>query len=777
MNYSLRLRLWGCVVGLVAAAGTGSAAPSATRAFAPPDASELKAAEAMKVEPMAYGAVVPQDVAAQVSALLGANQPVDFDPAIRAGALGAGIEPAFCLVRDEIRFEAYPGVLRGAKGAYATRAANAPDRALLLARLLEAKGVRTRFALGRLETSDTERLLARMFADPVRPTEAVEGTENGKAARFAQQVRARALRDSAVVRNTLGAAMPVADPADRDRVRREIAAHVWVQASVNGKWIDLDTAFADAKPGVTYCAAERTVEELPDELYQRVTIRVLAERLAEGSLELKTALEVRLPVVDLLERQIVLLHVPKKALGGGGVGGMGVQGLGANADNGKSWAPVLWSSGTLTAGEPILFANRTSGGSGAGFGGMLGGGEGGESPDCFVAEYLEIETTVPGGPTETVRRVLVDRGGPAWRKASPLKAERLAALARGKSGPQAVETVHNLRLMAGQYDMAAYARVVAALMRRGGAERPAATGKEHDGAVLADRLRPFVVHGLGVALWGDQVFLPALNTNPRVRFYRDRPRVLLFSNAAIPGRNKDDPGTIESTIDLRRDLVRGVAVDESADAAVIEGKIWYGVLEGALEHEMGAVLVSALGGDSAAVRSTSSLCGRGGAALLRPGDGETKEWPRLLPQPDARAAVKLALDGGQLLVVPRGIPPRDEAGWWAVAATGDTRAVWGRDINAMRMAQGMATATRSGVSSFSQAAYERLGFTPEKAMAEFEQESRKTVKQTSGGNEYLAVIKEILSKDISACSLISDEILFVVNQAVMEIYAIYRICP
>ena len=95
--------------------------------------------------------------------MAGRYRAVDFDPDLRARELGDGVEPAFTFVRDQVRYEPYAGALRGAKCAYVTGAANAVDRSLLLARLLEQKGIATRFARGRLANAEAEKLLSRTF--------------------------------------------------------------------------------------------------------------------------------------------------------------------------------------------------------------------------------------------------------------------------------------------------------------------------------------------------------------------------------------------------------------------------------------------------------------------------------------------------------------------------------------------------------------------------------------------------------------------------------------
>jgi len=60
--------------------------------------------------------------------------------------LGNDPEAIFRFVADEVRYEPYSGALRGASGTYYSRAGNSVDQALLLARLLDAANVRTRFA-------------------------------------------------------------------------------------------------------------------------------------------------------------------------------------------------------------------------------------------------------------------------------------------------------------------------------------------------------------------------------------------------------------------------------------------------------------------------------------------------------------------------------------------------------------------------------------------------------------------------------------------------------
>ena len=115
--------------------------------------------------------VTPHELVTRSDALSRGISRVRYDLAARAQSVGSGADPAFLFVRDQIRFEAYPGVLRGAEGTYVTRTGNAFDRSLLLAELLKRKGIRTRFAMGRLPRQQTERLFGRIF-EAERPLEA-----------------------------------------------------------------------------------------------------------------------------------------------------------------------------------------------------------------------------------------------------------------------------------------------------------------------------------------------------------------------------------------------------------------------------------------------------------------------------------------------------------------------------------------------------------------------------------------------------------------------------
>lgn len=131
--------------------------------FGVPADAELEGAAAVKLAPPAVSPPTLMRMGENVERMEKLFVPLDYDPRLRAAELGGGVGPSFEYVRDKVRFEAYPGVLRGSRGTYLSRAGNAPDRAALLAGLLAAKGIECRFVTGRLGDAECEKLFERMF--------------------------------------------------------------------------------------------------------------------------------------------------------------------------------------------------------------------------------------------------------------------------------------------------------------------------------------------------------------------------------------------------------------------------------------------------------------------------------------------------------------------------------------------------------------------------------------------------------------------------------------
>jgi len=597
------------------------------------------------------GSFDPQKLAADTEKLIKTIPEARYDLEVRAKELGAGIDPVFALVRDEIRFESYAGVLRGASGTYLARAGNAADRSLLLALLLKLKGVPARFAMGRLSTENAERLFAHIFDPPrVAPAPAVPlaETSDAETAGLRERLYARARRDYGVVRSALGRNLPAITSPSRKNLLAELERHVWVQAQVDGRWIDLDTAFPDAVVGKAYTNADETTDALPEKLYQWVTLRVIGEKVADKSLSRETALEVSFYAVALLDAQIVLGHAQAPRRGAGVWGALG----GDEGNGAEDWIPVLWIDGDIYTGEPISF------------------GTGGES--AFVAEWLEFELSFPDGSSEVNRRTLVDRAGAAWRKSGTLTADRLRPLLRNEAGVKAAQAAYNIWFTAGGHNALQYAKALNALAA---SLEPVQPGAAQEKLPFEVQAWVFSVQNFGWLLMTDKVIIPALNESPGLRFYPDSPRISVFGVGLSPWEENEE---MFLQTDLRRDHLRGVARKSGDEAAVAERKLWFGALEGALEHEMLAEQLAAIGGDPASVESTSALLGDDGVVVLSSGRPEKPQEV----SPEAAARIDSALERGAILVAPRGALKKGEGAWWEIAShTGEVRSVCGPDLN------------------------------------------------------------------------------------------------
>ncbi|HET6578369.1 MAG TPA: transglutaminase domain-containing protein, partial [Gemmatimonadales bacterium] len=495
------------------------------------------------------------DLARRGSRLADRFRRADWDLGSKASELGDGVEPAFAFVRDSIGYEPYAGVLRGADGTYATRAGNAADRALVLARLLQAKNIRTRFATGMLPQDEREQLFLRAFTHGAPPAQgASHRLDDGDG--FHQRLFRRAKRDYDAVHAVLGGRLaPVLTPSRAD-ILAEMAPHVWVQAEVDGGWIDLDPSLANSAPARAPAAPERTLDSLPNEQFQRVSVRITVEHLSDGHLVPSTLLEVTRRTVDLIDTPILVYH--ERPMAAAGIGSAIAGALGQRV--GDHWTPVLWISGEQTFGTVVDAA----------------------APD-FVAEWLEFELTWPDGRREVTRRALVDRGGAAWRAAAVPDPAALRPVAHDESGALAQQAVHNLWLSAGRHRLVDFANAASSLIL----EAAARTAAEHDREARGDGVTdttpqpqetlpreawPFVLQNFGFMIWTDHLILPLLNDTPGIRLYADGPRISIFTMAPVA------EGKFASLVDLRRDRLRGIAIDAAKASLVADMRLRFGLL-------------------------------------------------------------------------------------------------------------------------------------------------------------------------------------------------------
>ncbi|MGF1627164.1 MAG: transglutaminase domain-containing protein, partial [Alphaproteobacteria bacterium] len=416
----------------------------------------------------------------------------DIDIDSRAAELPGSIEAIHAYVRDAVAFEAYQGVLRGARGALVAQAGNAADQSLLLAALLQAHGYQVRFAVGTLDEPVAERLVDGMQPTPVTALAEPEPVVQARlmtvagvdSARMAEAAAPRqAARDAllATVADDVAnhgeqIAALLADNGlhlaiDPLRQRADLIgrtrAHVWVQVAENGAWTDLDPLAGGSGPGAALATAIETYDALPDEMYHVVRFRVAVERLENGALAEEQVAGWQIRMADLVDQGLpgiwignVPLDAPEAMAAQAAFEDLGE----FAADQGPNrmlaasqFQPMLslstgerqsgtgfnlrgqtvpddWRIGAA-AGVAAATSGAFTGASGA-IGGLFGdiapADQTPVAPPVLTAQWIDYEVAGPGAESRSARRFVVDRIGPAARAAG------VAALPEGAADDDAI---------------------------------------------------------------------------------------------------------------------------------------------------------------------------------------------------------------------------------------------------------------------------------------------------------------------------------------------------
>ncbi len=410
----------------------------------------------------------------------------------------------FAFVRDKVRTEAYRGRLRGAQGTLLSLAGNPADKASLLVALLREAGLPARFAVAEAPEALRRQIIAGMF-DP-----------------------------KAQVLPAVAASLPVAAPKDlaapeRDpKLLAELATHVWAQVQVGDDWLDLDPTLSSHAPGKAPLKAAETPDELAEGQDHAITVRVLL-RVAkpDGAQEVQPVLERTLAVRDLAGKPALLAHEALPEDKGGGV------------------RPILFAGAEPTQGQPFTPAGRGAPGTvPRGFRDVFkqADDEPGKAPQTkLLAEWLEITSSAPGLPDQTIRRCLLD---------GKVDAAALAAASRRAVGlvvlPGAV-TQASLRqstymASAAYRNQAAEIAKVQKLLADGQAEDAVGQYREQVVPALLTSL-PWLLQGMGEAVAAQADLAQArMNRDTCTRTYCHRARVHLVTLDAAAGQARLDLG-------------------------------------------------------------------------------------------------------------------------------------------------------------------------------------------------------------------------------------------
>jgi hypothetical protein len=561
----------------------------------------------------------------------------EWDLDALAASFGGDPRAAFHLVRDTIRYEPYPGVLRGAQGTLAARAGNSFDRALLLAALLERMGHTVRFATADLD-ADVARGLVELSLQPPH-TSLPDHSALALTSLDAAAVRSRAERDHALLVGAFDDRIAMMDDAQGlERGAADAAAHAWVQLEEQGTWLDLDPTLPSSEPGDTLTAATATEPTIADAMHQAVVLRVVSETLTGGELVETVHLEHDLDAATAAGTDLYVLFMP--APSGSSVDLFG--GVGGSAP----FVPVLAVGDELLWGTSFESADIVDESGGLGFGG--GGGD-----IALVGLWIEVETRVPGEEPYVARRPLLDRAAPADRQAGSLAAETLAPMPVGPTGPEPLAWIHHLMVSNGGADPVDH------VLESAWAADMVATelADPSDDLTLQAALWPQAVADRSLVLASERVAVPSLDVGGQIHAFVGRPRVYVASLGPDPTAR----GAIAQRSDLLIDDVTVIA--RGGEEAL--SRIWYGALMSALETEHG--LLMAQGVDpSAGSRASASLAMGEPLSVL---DASALD---ALPA-GAASGIREALEAGWLVVVPADVASARV--WWEIGPRGATRAM------------------------------------------------------------------------------------------------------
>jgi hypothetical protein len=361
-----------------------------------------------------------------------------------ADRLGSDPTAMVHFVRDEIRYEPYTGVLRGALGTLLCRAGNALDRSLLLAALLQKAGLTTQIASGHLSSQQAQTLVNRLF-EPVKPVPQAISSVADLAAEISRTTgvdQAKLLQRSnemqhygekqkkqlidyvdteskylSDILSKAGVGAGVVTP--NDQLLAEASDHYWVQyQNASGQWVDLDSSFTDAEPGKANTQVANTFasDSVPEELYHhlRITLTLRVAQVVEGNDGPTTdtvLLDRELRVAEEQDKNTVVANVPDPMPDFAGVKGTLGDALAAT----KGFQTVLQVGDKATAGKyfdlkgkisdklggPVGDVVTNAGGIGGAFGG-LGGNAGGVlggasegSTTRIVGEWVDYNLSSP----------------------------------------------------------------------------------------------------------------------------------------------------------------------------------------------------------------------------------------------------------------------------------------------------------------------------------------------------------------------------------------------
>ena len=476
-------------------------------------------------------------------------------PEYFAAALDKDPVRIFEFVRDQIRYEAYEGCLRGPRGTLLAMAGNSVDRAELLAAMLQASGNRVRYVRGTLSTNDARDLVTQMWA---KPPESQPQSHPSPASKLAlEKLIAGVKRDYQLLHDRLKSVNDnYPQPSTNlDSLLREAKSHYWIQWAKNTTWVDLDPSFSDSIPGYAYARAEESFDAIPDTLYHGVTIRIRLEEYTGSSPSTRDILSYTAKAADLSGVDIVVGHQPENWKGP-------AQSLrsalsSAIEETGRVKPILVIGPKDWIPGEPFRQRRPTGQGIG-GIQGMLAGIGTRTAVPIATVEFIEFTFSAPDGHKDVVTRELFDVVGKAQRASGKnLSADEVYTRTEAGTALDVTSVNYDLFFTTGRLDSGYLVGLIQ--------QRP----KDE---TLVDLRAPMQRINLSLVALSDSL----LSGSAKVVFYPDSPRVVITEIST-----HDKTGRL--AIDLRRNSVRAVSLGAQPQQMFFD-QVFRGVLDGTVER-------------------------------------------------------------------------------------------------------------------------------------------------------------------------------------------------
>ena len=629
-----------------------------------------------------------------------------FDPQAVVDKVGKDPETLFNWVRDNTFLVPYQGVLRSPVGVLVDKMGNSLDRALLLHELLRLAGNEVQLAHGTLSTKQAAEILRKSRPLSQRKSQSLQkindqemqsviegyvadqGIDTKELGRFISKLmeEQRAFSDkisdrvdeqTSAISKAIGEYQKSAKTESMNPKSEALQDHWWVKMMRDKIWLDLDPTLPGSEVGQFLTGSDKTykTDELPEDLFHIVRLRVIIEQAAEGKLEEKTVFDYSLKPSALFGQRIILhqvpLNWPKEADLFDNPDPS--KSLKLNIINEKEWLPVL-SVGTsqitqssfTDSGEIHKDAKKSSGPGGVG--GITGGlfrALGGEEDQKEVAlesyltaEWIEYEICSTGKSAQKMRRPIFDLLGPSARKSMKVsKIEIPDEMKLGRGLAIMRETEILIQVADLSFDIIGYLTAKNMLANREILPRLFREGSSLKKEDLMNELQKIT------PIPGPEYFLAVLRhslSRFRDRIYLDHPNIIAF----VRGIHENAKGEIRtySGFDI---VLNEISIDLEPDAKAFLMSLYQGILDTNLE----GMMMEDLGGqlkNTANIFAESraqgiewlTIADRGDAAL------EKLELPR-----DPRARIEEDLANGYIVIAPQkefSSQEKTYVGWWRI---------------------------------------------------------------------------------------------------------------